>query len=126
MKPLHERRMRVAFVDTDASGRIHWGSPLRWAEIAEHALLRSLGRPAEEAVPYPRRQVEIIYHQALRFDDEFDLRLGVEKIGRTAVTFTWQAVRGGQLCVAGSHVVVHVDEHGRPAPWPEYLRAGLT
>jgi acyl-CoA thioester hydrolase len=122
---LHTERLRVAWVDTDASGRIHWAAVFRWAELAEHALLRSLGRGRDDAGPYPRRATEATYHLALEFDDEFEVRLGVEKAGRTSFTFGWQLVRGDELCVEGRHTVVHVDEDGRPAPWPDELRAGL-
>ena len=36
-------RVRVAFVDTDASGRIHFTAMLRYFEAAEQEFLRSLG-----------------------------------------------------------------------------------
>jgi hypothetical protein len=34
---LHVEPLRVAWVDTDAGGRIHWSAVFRWAELAEHA-----------------------------------------------------------------------------------------
>ena len=34
---------RVAWVDTDAGGRIHFTAAFRWAEQAETALMRRLG-----------------------------------------------------------------------------------
>lgn len=122
---LHTEHLRVAWIDTDAGGRIHWSAVFRWAELAEHALLRSLGRDRGEAGPYPRRSAEVIYHHPLEFDDEFEIRLGVEKAGRSSVTFGWQLVRGHELCTEGRHTVVHVGEDGRSAPWPAELRSGL-
>ena len=38
----HVERMRVAWVDTDATGLIHYTAALRWFEVAEHALVRDL------------------------------------------------------------------------------------
>lgn len=122
---LHVEHVRVAWVDTDAGGRIHWTAVFRWAELAEHALLRSIGRDRSEAGPYPRRSAEVSYHRPLHFDDEIEVRLGVEKAGRTSMTFGWQLVRGDELCVEGRHTVIHVGDDGRPAPWPQYLRTGL-
>lgn len=122
---LHAEKMRVAWVDTDAGGRIHWSAVFRWAELAEHALLRSLGRRRSEAGPYPRRSAEVTYHRALEFEDEFEVRLGVEKAGHSSVTFGWQLVRDDEVCVEGRHTVVHVGEDGRSVAWPEALRAGL-
>lgn len=122
---LHIEPLRVAWVDTDAGGRIHWSAVFRWAELAEHALLRRLGRDRDQAGPYPRRCAEVTYHRALVFDDEFEARLGVERSGRSSVTFGWHLVSRDELCVEGRHTVVHVGADGRPAPWPQFLRAGL-
>ena len=119
---LHVEHLRVAWVDTDASGRIHWSSAFRWAELAEHRFLAMLGRNRHEAGAYPRRAAEVTYHRALEFDDEFEVRLSVEKAGGTSVTFGWRIVRGDDLCIEGRHTVVHVDDDGRPRRWPDYLR----
>jgi acyl-CoA thioester hydrolase len=122
---LHTERLRVAWADTDAGGRIHWTAVFRWAELAEHALLRRLGRAATEAGPYPRRSTDAIYHRALEFDDEIEVQLAVGSAGRTSVTFSWRIVRGDELCVEGHHTVIHVGDDGRPSRWPDHLRVGL-
>jgi acyl-CoA thioester hydrolase len=119
----HRERMRVAWADTDASGRTHFTAAFRWAEMAEHALLRSLGlAPPGNADGFPRRRVEATYHRPMRFADEFDLVLAAERVGRTSVTYGWRAIRDGQVCVEGRTVTVHVDGDGRPAPLPRELR----
>jgi acyl-CoA thioester hydrolase len=119
----HQERMRVAWADTDASGRIHFTAAFRWAEVAEHALLRRLGlSPPGNADGFPRRHVEATYHKPLRFADEFDLVLAAERVGRTSVTYAWQAIRDGQVCVEGRTVTVHVDGDGTPTPLPRALR----
>ncbi|HTS99108.1 MAG TPA: thioesterase family protein [Streptosporangiaceae bacterium] len=119
----HRERMRVAWADTDASGWIHCTAAFRWAEVAEHALLRRLGlAPPGTVGGFPRRHVEATYHRPLRFGDEFDLVLTAERIGRTSVTYAWRAVRDGQACVEGRTVVVHVDRDATPVPLPRALR----
>lgn len=119
----HRERMRVAWADTDASGRIHCTAAFRWAETAEHALLSRLGlTPPGNADRFPRRHVEATYHKALRFADEFELVLSAERVGRTSVTYAWQAIRDGQVCVEGRTVTVHVDRDGTPTPLPQELR----
>lgn len=119
----HQERMRVAWADTDASGRIHFTAAFRWAEVAEHALLRRLGLiPPGNAEGFPRRHVEASYHRPMYFADEFDLVLAAERVGRTSVTYAWQAIRDGQVCVEGRTVTVHVDGDGTPAPLPQALR----
>ena len=121
----HRERRRVAWVDTDAGGRIHFTAVFRWAEAAETELRRSLGL-LEDWPDYPRRRVEAEYHAVLRFDDEVEVVLAPERVGRTSITWGWRIERGGELCVEGRHTVVHVDADGRPAELPPALRSRLS
>ncbi len=115
---------RVAWVDTDTGGRIHFTAAFRWAEAAETALFRSLGL-LEEFGDYPRRTVRAEYLSVLRFEDEIRVELAVERVGRTSIDYGWQILRDGELCVRGRHTVVHVDADGKPASLPEKVRRAL-
>lgn len=117
------RRFRVAWADTDASGRIHNTAAIRWAEVVEHDLMRSLGVVGVGS--FPRRALDVEFSAALRFGDEFDLELEVERVGRTSVTYAWHATRAEgerEGCFSGHTTVVHVDDDGRPQPLPAALR----
>jgi acyl-CoA thioester hydrolase len=116
---------RVAWVDTDAGGRIHFTAAFRWAETAETALMRRLGMLGSEWGDYPRRKVEAEYLKVLCFEDEIEIRLRVENVGRTSVTYAWTIARDGDPHIKGRHTVVHVDAEGRPEPLPDTLRAAL-
>jgi acyl-CoA thioester hydrolase len=116
--------MRVAWVDTDAGGRIHFTAAFRWAEAAETALRRRLGL-LEDWADYPRRRVEAEYRAVLRFEDELVVRIRPERVGRTSITWAWEIRRGDELCVDGRHTVVHVDPEWRPAPLPDLVRERL-
>jgi len=118
-------RTRVAWVDTDAGARIHFTAVFRWAEAAETELLRRLGLLKGRWGDYPRRKVEAEYLKVLRFDDEIEVRLRVEKVGRTSVTYAWSVAKDGEPHVKGRHTVVHVDGEGRPEPLDDGLRALL-
>jgi acyl-CoA thioester hydrolase len=118
-------RMRVAWVDTDAGGRIHFTNAFRWAEVAETSLMRRLGM-LERWGDYPRRHVEAEFHKVLRFEDEFDVRLRVEAVGRTSITYAWTLEREGEIYVSGRHTVVNVDREGRPEPLADDVRAALS
>ncbi len=121
----HVERTRVAWVDTDAGGRIHFTAAFRFAELAETGLRRSLGLLGDWA-DYPRRRVEADFHAVLRFEDEIEVRIRPERVGRTSITYAWEIVRDGEVCVDGRHTVVHVDGDGRPAPLPELVRGRLS
>jgi acyl-CoA thioester hydrolase len=116
---------RVAWVDTDAGGRIHFTAVFRWAEAAETALMRRLGFLEGSWGDFPRRRVEAEYLKVLRFEDEIEIRLRVEKVGRTSVSYAWTIAKDGEPYVKGRHTVVHVDAEGRPEPLADGVRAAL-
>ncbi|HUF01895.1 MAG TPA: thioesterase family protein [Gaiellaceae bacterium] len=118
-------RLRVAWVDTDAGGRIHFSNVFRWAEVAETSLMRRIGMLGGSG-DYPRKHVEAEFHDVLRFEDEIDVRLRVERVGRTSITYTWTIERDGVVCVSGRHTVVNVDRDGRPASLAEDVRAAFS
>lgn len=121
---MHVERVRVEFVDTDAGGRIHHTAALRWAERAEHGLLRAVGWP--ELMCFPRRRVEVEFLRPLRFGDEADVEIAATAVGRTSITYGWRVLREGVVCVTGSTTCVRVDDADRPCPVPDVLRAALT
>ncbi len=121
----HVERLRVAWVDTDAGGRIHFSNAFRWAEQAETALRRELGI-LDGWGDYPRRQVEAEFRQVLRFEDEIEVRLYPERLGRTSITWRFDITRDGELCIDGRMVVVHVGDDGRPIPLTEREREVLS
>jgi acyl-CoA thioester hydrolase len=120
----HVERLRVAWVDTDAGGRIHFTAAFRYAEQAETALFRRLGL-VDQLVDYPRRRVEADFRSVLRFEDEIAVEIRPDRIGRTSITWAWEISRGSDVCVEGRHTVVHVGTGGRPEPLPDEVREAL-
>ena len=80
----HVERARVAWVDTDAGGRIHFTAAFRWAEMAETGIRRKLGL-LEEWGSYPRRRVEAEFLKVLVFEDEIEVRIRPERLGETSI-----------------------------------------
>lgn len=120
----HSERFRVAWVDTDAGGRIHFTAAFRWAEATETGLFRKRG--VTEGGAYPRRHVEADFRRVLRFEDEVDVRLRVERVGTTSITFGWHVLHDGELAIEGRHTVVHIGADGRPEPLDDETRSFLT
>ena len=75
---------------------------------------------------YPRRHVEADYLKVLVFEDDVEVRLWVERVGTTSITYAWNIVKAGEVFVQGKHTVVHVDEEGQASELPEALRAALS
>jgi YbgC/YbaW family acyl-CoA thioester hydrolase len=121
----HVERTRVAWVDTDAGGRIHFTAAFRWAEAAETAHFRAHGL-LDVWANCPRRAVEAEYLDVLRFEDEIEVELRTENVGTTSITYVWDVRRDNKVCIRGRHTVVHVDGEGRPAPLPPEVRRALS
>ena len=111
-------------MDTDAGGRIHFTAVFRWVEAAEVGLMRRLGL-MEGWGNFPRRHVEADYLKVLVFEDEVEVRLRIDRVGKTSITYGWELVKDREPYVTGSQTIVHVDEQGRPAHLPDELRASL-
>src|SRR5450755_2450655 len=117
-------RVRVAFPDTDASGRIHFTAMLRYFEAAEIEFLRSLGYRYRDApdIGFPRVRVECEYRSAVGFDDELDIAVSVKRVGTSSYTLEFAALKEGAEAASGSIVVVCVGRPGRAQAIPDALK----
>lgn len=115
---------RVQWVDTDASGRIHYTAAFRWAEATEAALFRRLGVLRDYGL-YPRRHVEAQFMRMLVFGDEVEVELKVERVGTTSITFRWLVLSDANVAIEGTHTVVFVNRNARPEPLGAEMRAAL-
>lgn len=125
----HVERMRVNWVDTDASGLIHYSAAMRYFEVAEHALMRRLFvelPPVGRSFLMPRVHAEADYKAPLRYPDEFTCSARVSAVGRSSVTYGYEIHRDdGTLCIVGKIVAVTTDLAGRPMPVPDQIRLAL-
>lgn len=128
-------RIRVPFVDVDSSDRIHFTAVMRYWELAEHALMRSLGMPYSTAlreVAFPRVHVSADFRGGILFDDELEVEARVAKVGASSwtVAFTARHADAGPdapILADGRMTIVAMDPTTeRPAPLPAELRAALT
>ena len=121
---------RIRFVDTDASGRIHYTALLRHFEAAEFEFLRAIGCPytsfLSEGVGFPRVHVECDYLAALRCDDLISTAVSVERVGGTSFTLGFAVAVEGRAEARGRIVIVCTDPATqRPRPVPERMAEAL-
>ena len=125
----HVERIRVRWVDTDASGRIHYTAAFRYFEIAEWELLRRAGIPLrghEEEFGLPRKEVTATFHEMLTVDDELAVHIEPERMGNTSITFAIEVFKEERHCISGKVVVVFIGKTGRPIPIPDHIRKALA
>jgi acyl-CoA thioester hydrolase len=118
---------RIRFVDTDASGRIHYTALLHHFEAAEFEFLRSIGCSYNTLEGgYPRVHVECDYLAALRADDLISTAVTVDRVGGTSFTFGYSVSVEGRPAAKGKITVVCIDpKTQRPRPLPERLAESL-
>ncbi len=126
---VHVEKLRVRWVDTDASGRIHYTAAFRYFEAAEWELFRRVGialRGHEKTFGFPRVSVTAAFHAPLYADDEIAVHISPERVGTTSITFALEVFREETLCISGKVTSVFIGAEGRPIPVPEPIRLALT
>ena len=117
---------RVEWADTDASGYHHNTFVIRLFEAAEAALHQQLGLGTTLFGRVPRVRSTFVFKRRLAFGDLVEARLGIAKVGRTSLTYVFEALRHGELVAEGEVVVVHAppaSDHGEE--WPPEIRRAL-
>jgi YbgC/YbaW family acyl-CoA thioester hydrolase len=111
-------RRRVQYRDTDASGIVHFSAFFVFCEEAEHAMWREAGltvEARETEIGWPRISASFEFLKALRFEDEIEVQIRL--VGRTAKTFTYQAViiHEGRMAAVGTMSTICVRKRpGEP------------
>lgn len=125
----HVEKIRVRWVDTDASGRIHYTAAFRYFEIAEWELFRRAGIPFREherEFGLPRKEVKATFHEMISVDDELAVHIEPERMGTTSISFVIEVFKEKRNCISGKITVVFVGNDGRPIPIPDYIRQALA
>ncbi len=89
---------RVEFSETDMAGIMHFSNFFKFMETAEHGFFRSMGLSVVLSrngldVCLPRVHAECDYLAPLRFEDEVQVHLLVEKKGSRSITSRFHFLR---------------------------------
>ena len=133
-QPVFTHRRRIEFVDTDVSGNIHFSRFFIFMETAEHELLRSLGttvhlKEGERTIGWPRVEAHCEYLKPVRFGDEIEIQVFVERQGTKSMSYEFKFVCRDEPVATGrmSAVCCVLGENGglRAIPIPESIAAKL-
>jgi acyl-CoA thioester hydrolase len=120
---------RVAFSDTDAQGIVYYGRYNPYFDLARVELLRSVGLlDYHGSGEFVMRANDVEYFASARFDDELEVCVKASRIGRTSVTFEFEAFKLPErtLTVTAHQTLVYVDLAERKAlPIPDDYKAKL-
>ncbi len=102
----------VRWSDTDRAGIIYYGQFLRFFEIAETELFRSVGLPYSEVfdrfdIWLPRVQIHFDFRKPLVLDDLIEVSAYVGRFGNKSFTLNFEVNKKGERdLVAEGHVVL--------------------
>ena len=129
---------RVRWGDVDAANIIFYGSYIRFFEIAETELFRSVGMPYgkifdELDIWLPRVHLECDFHRAAQMDDLLEVSVYVGRIGTTSLRLNFEVRRKTEdgtiekdLMATAHFVLVSTDRKDlKPLPVPDELRRAL-
>ena len=101
---------RILFVDTDASGRIHYTALFRCFEAAEIEFFRSIGVLHQHpGVSFPRVHVECDYRSAIFYDDPLTIEVSVGRIGNASVQLKFRVLKNAAEAASGNVVMASLD-----------------
>ena len=101
---------RILFIDTDASGRIHYTSLFRYFEAAEIEFFRATGVLHEHpGTSLPRVHVECDYRTAICFDDEVVFEVSVGRLGKTSIQLKFRVLTDDIEAASGNVVIACMD-----------------
>lgn len=122
--------LRIQFVDTDASGRIHYTAILRHFETAEVEFFRHLGivynHITMKDVSLPRVHVEADYSLPLTYDDPVEIEVTVPRVGEKSFTLAFDVLHEGRSAARGKIVIAAMDRAtNRSCPLPAPMKEQL-
>ena len=123
---------RVGFDETDAAGIVYYGRYMPYFDRARVAYLRHLdlldGGRGVGVARFVMRAQHVAYHAPAVFDDELEVFVRVRRIGRTSITWEFDAVHLGSdtHLASASQTLVHVDGDRRPLEVPAQVRTQVS
>lgn len=120
-------RARIRFIDTDASGRIHYTAMFRYFESAEIEFIRLLDLGyLEQEFAFPRVHVECDFRLALQYDDVIEVEVRLMQVGSSSVQYGFRTYQGERIAATGLVVVVCMNRQTqRATPLPDAIRSKL-
>ena len=123
--------LRVRWAEVDRQGIVFNGHYLTYFDVGITEYYRALGYPypeglAKHGTDVYVRKAEIEYQASAQYDDEIDICVRVERLGRSSFDFRLEIYRADALLVSGKVVYVNADPATRKsAPLPDCRRSAI-
>ncbi len=118
-----ERDYRVAWVDTDTLGIMHFSNYFRVCERIEEEFLNFLGFSEEyrKDILLPRVMAKCEYKYPLRFNDTARISMKIDEIGKKHLTYGFEIYNKnqGKLSAICKITVVAINKDFKSIPIPD-------
>jgi acyl-CoA thioester hydrolase len=131
MRSPFRHRLRVRYKECDAQGHAFFTAYPDWLDVAVTELWRDRAGGWDAMVggghDFVVGELSVRYLGSARFDDEVDVVVDVEEVGRTSLRTAWSVERDGEVLVTGTvrHVCIDPGSHAKK-PIPDDLRAAFA
>jgi tol-pal system-associated acyl-CoA thioesterase len=124
--PLFSLPLRVYIEDTDAGGIVYYVNYLKFMERARTEWLRTFGYQhytlAEENYLFVVQSANVRYVTPARIDDQLQVEVQLQKLGRASFVFIQRVMRGNELiCEADVRVGCIQEKSFKPTSMPDDL-----
>ena len=127
----YARTIRVEFNHCDPAGIVFYPRYFEMTNsVCENFFREVVGYSYHammaDGIGVPTARVETDFRAPSRLGDVLDWVLVVEKVGGSSVTLRLEMHSGGAHRLTARLVLVWMSPEGRPARWPDRIRAVLT
>jgi 4-hydroxybenzoyl-CoA thioesterase len=127
----YARTIRVEFNHCDPAGIVFYPRYFEMTNsVCENFFREVVGYSyhamMDDGIGVPTARIETDFRAPSRLGDVLDWVLVVEKVGGSSVTVRLDMASGGAHRLTARLVLVWMSPEGRPARWPERIRAVLT
>lgn len=125
MAATYTTRRLIEFCETDVAGIAHFTTFFKMMESTEHELLRHLGssvlvKDTGTTISWPRVSATCDFLKPVRFEDEVDIEVSVDRLGTKSVTYGFVFFHDSEQVARGSitSVCCRVEPGTAPSPVP--------
>ena len=119
----------VRFAETDQQGVVFNAHYLTWADEAVNTWWEAMGLPwgalATWGLEYFVKASSLDWVSSARYGDTVAIDVDVAQLGRTSLTLLFTVRVGERVCCTVRTTYVATAD-GRPAPWPDEVRARIS
>lgn len=128
---MYQRAIRVEFNHCDPAGIVFYPRYFEMTNsVCENFFREVVGYSyhamMDDGIGVPTARVETDFRAPSRLGDVLDWDLGVARLGGSSATFRLRARCGGEERLEARITLVWLSPEGRPARWPERIRAALA